>query len=155
DGCSMATPHVTGLVASLMQHYPQFQFNPALVRAHLMATAMGHDGSVGKSNEYGLGRVDSYVAHWDHPNSDGWETWRLWGTVNSFGFAYGDITVPPGAKRLVVVMTWDEPPASTGASRAVTYDIDLYADHDIDCMDPTGACGEYYSNSDVDNVEYL
>ncbi|MEW6270188.1 MAG: CARDB domain-containing protein, partial [Thermodesulfobacteriota bacterium] len=125
------------------------------MRAHLMATAMGHDGAVGKSNEYGLGRVSGYVAHWDHPNSDGWQTGRFWGTVNSFGFAYNDITVPPGAKRLVVVLTWDEPPASAGASRAVLYDIDLYVDRDVDCGDPTGACGEYVSVSSVDNVEYL
>ena len=40
--------------------------------------------------------------------------------MSAFGFAVGDITVPPGAKRLVVVLTWDEPPASAGASRAVT-----------------------------------
>lgn len=154
-GCSMATPHVTGLAASLLQHYPQFQYRPALVRAHLMATAMGHDGAVGKSNEYGLGRVSGYVAHWDHPNSDGWQTGRFWGTVNSFGYAYADLTVPPGAQRLVVVLTWDEPPASAGASRAVLYDIDLYVDRDVNCSDPTGACGEYVSVSTVDNVEYL
>jgi hypothetical protein len=151
----MATPHVTGLAASLLHHYPQFQFKPSLVRAHLMATAMGHDGAVGKSNEYGLGRVSGYVAHWDHPNSDGWQTARHWGTINSNGFAYGDVVVPPGAKRLVVVMTWDEPPASAGASRAVMNDIDLYVDRDVDCGDPTGACGEYVSVSTVDNVEYV
>src|SRR5262245_40899193 len=155
SGCSSATAHVTGLAATLMQHYPQFQFNPALVRAHLMATAMGHDGAVDPSDDYGLGRVSGYIAHWDHPNSDGWETHRSWGTVNSFGFAYSDITVPPGAKRLVVVLTWDEPPASAGASRAVLYYMNLYVDRGIDCADPTGACGEYMSVSSVDNVEYV
>jgi hypothetical protein len=154
-GTSMAAPHVTALAATLMQHDPQFQFNPALVRAHLMATAMGHDGEVGKSNTYGLGRVSSYVAHWDHPNADGWETRRFSGTVNSAGFAYGDITVPAGAKRLVVALTWDEPPASAGASRAVLYDVDLWIDRDVNCMNPTGACGEYASVSLVDNVEYV
>ena len=82
-----------------------------------------------KSNDYGLGRVSGYVAHWDHPNNDGWSTYRYWGGVNSNGFAYGDITVPPGTQRLVVVLTWDEPAASAGASRAVTYDVDLWLDH--------------------------
>ena len=40
-GTSMAAAHVTGLAATLMEHYPYFQFNPALMRAHLMATAHG------------------------------------------------------------------------------------------------------------------
>ena len=80
SGCSSATAHVTGLAATLMHHDPQFQFNPALVRAHLMATAMGHDGAVGQSNDYGLGRVSGYIAHWNHLNSDGWETHRFSGT---------------------------------------------------------------------------
>jgi hypothetical protein len=44
-----------------------------------------------------------------------------------------------------------EPPASAGASRAVRYDVD----RDVDCTDPTGACGEYVSVSIVDNVDYL
>jgi hypothetical protein len=72
-----------------------------------------------------------------------------------FGYPYGDVTVPPGTRRLVVVLTWDEPAASAGASRAVSYDLNLWADHGADCTDPTGACGEYSSRSDVDNVEYL
>ena len=63
--------------------------------------------------------------------------------------------MPAGTKRLVVVMTWDEPPASAGASRAVIYDIDLWVDRNVDCGDLTGACGDYVSVSTVDNVEYI
>ena len=48
--------------------------HPALLRAHLMATAIAHDDVTGKSNDYGLGRVSGYVAHWDHTNNDGWST---------------------------------------------------------------------------------
>ena len=76
----MATPHVTGLAATLMEHYPSFELNPALLRAHLMATAIAHDDVTGKSNDYGLGRVSGYLAHWDHPNTDGWSTYWFWGT---------------------------------------------------------------------------
>ena len=36
----MATPHVTGLAATLMEHYPELRGRPALLRAHLMATAI-------------------------------------------------------------------------------------------------------------------
>ena len=155
DGCSMATPHVTGLVATLMDHYPDFRGRPALLRAHLMATAIGHEDAVEMSNVYGLGRVSGYLAHWDHPNSAGWQTFKFWGGVNSQGFQYNDITVPPNTKRLIVVLTWDEPAASAGASRAVTYDLDLWVDHEANCGTRIGDCGEYQSVSFVDNVEYI
>ena len=155
NGTSHATPHVTGLVATLMEHYPQFKGRPAFLRSHLMATAIAHDDATGMSNDYGLGRVSGFLAHWAHPNSDGWSTNWFYGGVNSFGFAYGDVTVPVGTQRLVVVLTWDEPAASAGASQAVTYNLDLWADHNVDCGDPSGACGEYASRSTVDNVEYL
>ena len=60
--------------------------------------------------------------------------------------------MPVNTKRLVVVLTWDEPAPAQVASRAVTYDLDLWADHNVDCP---GACGEFASRSTVDNVEYL
>ena len=108
---------------------PTSELDPALLRAHLMATAIAHDDVTGKSNDYGLGRVSGYLAHWDHTNNDGWSNYWFYGGVSTAGgYAYGDITVPPGTKRLVVVLTWDEPAASAGASRAVTYDLDLWAD---------------------------
>lgn len=154
-GTSMAAPHVTGLAATLLEHYPDMRGRPALVRSHLMATAIPHEDVKQKSDSYGLGRVSGYLAHWAHPNSAGWTTHWTYGGVKGPGFAYGDVTVPVNAKRLVVVLTWDEPAASAGASRAVTYDLDLWADRETLCNDPSGACGEFASQSNVDNVEFL
>jgi serine protease AprX len=81
SGCSMATPHVTGIAATLMEHYPDFRNRPDLLRAQLMATSLLHDdtttpanNSVGGRNDHGLGRVSSYVAHWSHFNANGWNT---------------------------------------------------------------------------------
>jgi hypothetical protein len=145
---------VTGLAATLMHHYPEFQFNPALMRAHLMATALGHDGLTGNGTAYGTGRVSGYLAHWDHDNNDGWLTHRFWGNVNAQNAGFREITVPPGTQRLVVVMTWDEPPASAGASRALLYDLDLWLDHGADCG-LVSACGDFVSQSRLDSVEYV
>jgi hypothetical protein len=156
-GTSFAAPHVTGLAATLMHHYPDFKFKPALMRAHLMATALGHNGVGERNNEYGAGRVSSYLAHWDHNNNDGWFTQRFWGNVNATTEGYREIVVPPNTHRLVVVMTWTEPPASSGASFAHLYDLDLWVDHlfhGVDCG-LVIHCGEYYSNSGVDGVEYV
>jgi hypothetical protein len=155
NGTSHATPHVTGLVATLMEHYSELKGRPALLRSHLMATAIAHDDVTGKSNDYGLGRVSGYMAHWEHPNSAGWTTQWMYGGVKGPGFAYQELIVPPNTKRLVVVLTWDEPAASAGASRAVTYDLDLWLDQEPYCMEEFGACGELSSRSDVDNVEYV
>jgi subtilase family protein len=162
-GCSMATPHVSGLAATLMQHYPEFQWQPYLLRSHLMASAMAHDNislpsdnSSGGRNDYGLGRVSAYVAHWDQDTPNGWFSRQASGTVNSTTWLQYDLDVPTGTERLVIVATWDEPPASAGAKRAVTYDLDLWIDIDADCTpDAIGQCGEFASQSFVDNVEYL
>ena len=75
--------------------------------------------------------------------------------MNSSGYQYRDMTVPPNTRRLVVAMTWDEAPASAGASRAVLYDLDLWISYNGDCGDPRGLCGAYASTSGLDNVEYV
>ncbi len=162
-GTSMAAPHVTGLAATLMDHYSFLRDRPYLLRAHLMATSILHDDNVtprnntnGGRNTYGLGRVSSYVSHWARNNSDGWSTHLAWRTVDNNNWAYRDITVPANTDRLVVAMTWDEDSASSGASKAVKYDLDLWVDRGANCTpDSRGQCGEWASQSWDDNVEYL
>jgi hypothetical protein len=52
-------------------------------------------------------------------------------------------------------MTWDEPAASAGATAAVDYDLDLWLDREPFCTpDGKGQCGEWASQSWIDNVEY-
>ena len=43
SGCSMATPHVSGIAATVLEHYPEFRTLPHLMRAHLLATSLLHD----------------------------------------------------------------------------------------------------------------
>ncbi|MCH8504271.1 MAG: S8 family serine peptidase [Ectothiorhodospiraceae bacterium] len=165
-GCSMATPHVTGIAATVMEHYPEFREHPHLLRAFLMATALPRNNTATPSNNtgtptserstYGLGRVSPYTAHWAHPNPEGWTTHWAWRTISRDNWGYRDIEVPEDATRLVVVMTWDEPAASAGSASAVDYDLDLWVDRAPFCdPDARGQCGEWASQSWVDNVEYV
>jgi Subtilase family len=165
SGCSMATPHVSGIAATVMEHYPEFRTLPHLMRAHLLATALLHDNVTAPVNNtpapdatrntFGLGRVSPYVAHWAHFNGNGWSTHWAWRTITNSQWGFRDIDVPAGAKRLVVAMTWDESAASAGASAAVDYDLDLWIDREPFCTpDNKGQCGEFASQSWIDNVEY-
>ncbi len=163
SGCSMATPHVSGIAATLMEHYSAFQDRPYLLRAHLMASAILHDDTTnpanntsGGRNTYGLGRVSTYASHWARSGNNGWSGHWATRTITNNNWGYRDIDVPSGTDRLVVVLTWDEPAASSGASQAVDYDLDLWVDRDADCApDAKGQCGEWASQSWDDNTEYL
>ena len=162
-GTSMAAPHVAGIAATVLQHYSIFEDRPHLLRAHLMASSILHNdddtprnNSSGGRNAYGLGRASTYVSHWARSGSNGWSGHWASRTITNSTWGYRDIDVPSGTDRLVVVMTWDEDKASSGASKAVKYDLDLWVDKDANCTpDSKGQCGEWASQSYDDNVEYL
>jgi hypothetical protein len=108
----------------------------------------------GRRNDFGLGRVSDYQSHW--ARSIQRLEWPLMDDDHGQVVGLFDIDVPGGTKRVVAVLTWNEPEASAGTSQAVTYDIDLWADPGANCTpDAVGQCGAWASQSDIDNVEYL
>lgn len=152
-GTSMATPHVSGLIATALEHYPEWKKNASTVKAVLLATALVHEGNISNVDyAYSHGKVDSYLTHYVMDDPYGWKWGTIWGEVSDGNWQYYNITVPSDADRLVVVLTWTEPAASAGANSAVINDIDLFIDKDGN----EAGCesGEWNSISSDDNVEY-
>ena len=168
QGTSMAAPSVSGVAALLLDANSDYQSQPALARARLMASAVRPDAWLENSAAfpstntsgpgtlqalYGMGKVSARMAVLDRDQVDGWTGGGAVADVEDENqYAYSDIEVPEGASRLDVVLTWDEPPTEAIAT-PVLNDLDLWLDRGADCDD--GPCGEQSSVSRIDNVEWI
>ncbi len=159
-GTSMSAPVVAGIMASATEHYTVLRNSAPLMRAWAMATAVtrkdatapGSWGHLPSShlNSHGMGRVSALKAL----KGGGGLPWvRTWGRPTLSGSAYFDLTVGPGATRLVLVLTWDDPPAAPGAKPAAVHDFDLWLDR-YPFTSGTNT-GEYRSTSSIDTVEHI
>lgn len=156
-GTSMASPHVAGMAATLMDHNDFFLNRPWVTRARFMATGFLHDDDISlpEINTYGLGRVSAFMNHFGRNNGKGWANYSTSRTIRSDTYGERQIEVPADAERLVVVMTWDEPAASSGDSAARLWDLELRIDVGHTCApEDEPQCGEYLAYSNVDNVVY-
>ncbi len=157
-GTSMSTPLVSGIAAQLCDHYSFLRYNPAVLSAVLMAGTLSKNNQVIDSpsgdathlNSYGVGRVDSYKAHWGTSQ----QALYFWG-VNQSSASTGvelDFTVNSGATRVTVVYHYIEEACSAGASQALVNDVDMI----LDAEPFTGSLstGDYVAQiSNVNNSE--
>jgi hypothetical protein len=156
SGTSMASPHVTGVVAQLIDRHSFLRYEPARVTSLLMATATQKDDVSITSptsthlDQYGAGRVDAYRAVYETSQME----WTNWGFDQLPGsWQFGDFNIASGATRLVVVMHYVEAAISSGANKALLNDFDLYIDQaPVDVVN--GNTGEYTAQqSSIDNTE--
>ncbi|KAA3612927.1 MAG: hypothetical protein DWQ01_04275 [Planctomycetota bacterium] len=154
QGTSSASAHVSGMLASVLEHYAfLFENNPKLLRAWTMATALKKGGDHPVDNTYGFGVANADRMHFSYTGM--WEgTWIPFSFVNESGiWGQWNLTVPAGASRLILVLCWDEPPPSTiGGASPVQGHIDMWLDWDGDQVG--GNTGDLLSNGDG-NYQYF
>lgn len=168
SGTSFSTPQVAGVAATLMQHYSWLQGHPGWVKALLTATAIPLNSVLmvlttqeGKDlfNKYGSGKVDSTTANWIALGSNGWN-WTIVGsfpgTPSNGSWDYYNLSLPNGAKRLVVTLDWLEPPAQSTNSRAGYNNVELLIDRTNNLSTCYSAgMGDWYSNNSYDTKQYV
>jgi hypothetical protein len=144
-GTSMATPHVTGAIAQLLEAYPDAKDWPEMVKAMLLAAAVdvGAEGVQGQTY-YGHGMLDAYHAILHEPGVD--EPMEVWGSsisatreTQEFSFS-----VPAGYQEVRVVLTWADPPGP----------VEAINDLDVSVWDDSGMLAGQAASLD-DTVEYV
>ncbi|MFP6640317.1 MAG: S8 family serine peptidase, partial [Myxococcota bacterium] len=154
-GTSMAAPHISAMVASLIDHYPRFGYNAKLLRAFLMASAMRSDGNASPNSDEGFGWPDTYRIH---GKSNGWDGSYLANArvEQNINWAAWDVAVPQGTTRLTVVLSWDEPPVSTtGGATPVMGHVDLRLKYDETSSTATNPLTGDFESLGEANYQYL
>ncbi len=123
SGTSMSTPGITGTVALLAQRYKQLNANvlpPSTLIKNIACNTAYDLGNAGPDYRFGFGRINALAAvkilEQNRYNLNTITT----GSTNDF-----TITVPAGASRLRVMLTWNDPAAAANAGFALVNNLDL------------------------------
>lgn len=159
SGTSMATPGVAGSVSLLVQRYKQLNGDnlppSTLIKNTVLNTA--HDlGNPGPDYRFGYGRIDALKAIRILEDN------RY--VVNTIGTGTANditITVPEGAARLRVMLTWNDPAGAANANPALVNNLDLTVINGpttslpwiLDPLNPSNAATNGVDN--VSNIEQV
>ncbi len=123
SGTSMSTPGITGTVALLAQRYKQLNANvlPPSALIKNIACNTAHDlGNTGPDYRFGFGRINALAAVKVLEQNRFALNTITTGSTNNI-----TITVPSGASRLRVMLTWNDPAAAANVSFALVNNLDL------------------------------
>ena len=123
SGTSMSTPGVTGTVAVIAQRYKQLNGNalpPSMLIKNAVCNTAQDLGNAGPDYRFGFGRINALAAVRVLEEN----RYQL-NTIATGGSNDVTITVPAGAARLRVMLTWNDPAAAANASFALVNNLDL------------------------------
>jgi Subtilase family/PKD-like domain/Ig-like domain CHU_C associated len=123
SGTSMSTPGITGTVALLAQRYKQLNANvlpPSSLIKNIACNTAYDLGNPGPDYRFGFGRINALAAVKVLE-----ENRYVLNTVATGATNDITITVPAGAARLRVMLTWNDPAAAANASLALVNNLDL------------------------------
>ncbi|MFT4539368.1 MAG: subtilisin family serine protease, partial [Planctomycetota bacterium] len=155
SGTSMATPHVVGVAAQMVDRHSFLRYNPPTLRAVMMAGSMPYENQILSTpsnshlDNYGTGKLNALKAS----SGNAQQAMYFWGVnITSSNYAYVDMPINPGATQVTFVMTYTEIAGSAGGSVALVNDMDMYVDRAP--FTAGGNTGEYFAqNSSIDNTE--
>ncbi len=123
SGTSMSTPGITGTVALLAQRYKQLNANvlpPSSLIKNIACNTAFDLGTAGPDYRFGFGRVNALAAVKILEQNRYALNTITTGSTNDI-----TITVPAGASRLRVMLTWNDPAAAANVSFALVNNLDL------------------------------
>ena len=123
SGTSMSTPGITGTVALLAQHYKQLNANvlpPSALIKNVICNTATDLGNLGPDYRFGYGRINALksakIIEQNRYALDNVST----GNTKDI-----TITVPSGASKINVMLTWNDPAATSNAALALVNNLDL------------------------------